>query len=81
MKAKKKHFVYLDALRESGITNMHGAVPYLMNAFDDLCRKDAGAILIEWKRTFAERRRLLAEAAPVVTIIPPTGDDDFCEEP
>jgi len=29
-----KHFHFLDQLRESGVTNMYGATPYLIEAFD-----------------------------------------------
>ena len=45
---------YLDELRESGITNMFGARPYLMSAFD-LTGPQAAKILTHWMRTFIER--------------------------
>lgn len=48
------HLEYLDDLRESGITNMYGAVPYLREAFD-LSRQDASAILSYWMKSFSER--------------------------
>lgn len=51
---KEKYFVYLDELRESGVTNMFGAAPYLEDEFD-LDRKEAKAVLVEWMRTFNER--------------------------
>jgi len=50
---KKEHKEYLDALRESGITNMFGARPYLQKEFD-LEREEAGAILGEWMRSFED---------------------------
>lgn len=51
---KEEYFQYLDALRESGITNMFGAAPYLQREFD-LTRYDARDILIEWMETFEQR--------------------------
>lgn len=48
------YFDYLDKLRESGITNMFGATPYLMQAFD-LSKKDARKVLAEWMKTFSDR--------------------------
>ena len=46
----KKYFDYLDALRESGVTNMYGAVPYLQQAFPELSYDHAQAVYIlrEW---------------------------------
>lgn len=48
------YFHYLDGLRESGVTNMFGARPYLMEEFG-LDSKKAGDILSEWMRTFSDR--------------------------
>lgn len=48
------YFTYLDDLRESGITNMYGASPYLAEEFG-LGEAEARAILIEWVRTFSTR--------------------------
>lgn len=47
-------FDYLDGLRESGVTNMFGAGPYLEKAFD-LNKKEARFLLGEWMRTFDQR--------------------------
>ncbi len=51
-----KHLEYLDALRESGITNIFGARPYLMEAFDITDGKLAGKILTYWIKSFKERK-------------------------
>jgi len=51
---KKEYFRYLDALRESGVTNMFGAAPCLQNEFE-LSRNEARGILIEWMETFEQR--------------------------
>lgn len=50
-----KHLLYLDALRESGATNMFGARPFLMDFDPDLSKAEAGAILGYWMNTFSER--------------------------
>lgn len=49
------HLNYLDSLRESGITNMLGARPYLMRAFPMLDREQAGEIMQYWMLTFEAR--------------------------
>ena len=46
-----KHRQFLNALRESGATNMFSAVPHLMRAFG-IGRREAKAILIEWMTFF-----------------------------
>jgi hypothetical protein len=48
------HLTYLDTLRESGVTNMYGAGPYLESNFD-VNRADARTILLYWMRTFSQR--------------------------
>jgi hypothetical protein len=51
---KTEYFEYLDELRESGVTNMFGAAPYLVSEFG-ITMFDAGKILVEWMETFNER--------------------------
>lgn len=51
----EEHLSFLDFLKESGITNMFGARPYLMNAFPELSQKEASEILRYWMETFGER--------------------------
>ena len=53
---KDKHLVYLDDLRESGITNMFGAGSYLEGAFG-LTRKEASTILVYWMESFGNPDR------------------------
>lgn len=48
---KQEHKDYLDELRESGQTNMFGAVPYLVEEFN-IDTKEARVILSEWMQTF-----------------------------
>jgi len=50
-----EHLAYLDCLRKSGATNMFGARPYLMEAFEELSKAEAGEVLMYWMETFAER--------------------------
>jgi hypothetical protein len=48
-----EYFEYLDMLRESGVTNMFGAAPYLESAFD-LPKGEARKVLAEWMQSFKE---------------------------
>jgi hypothetical protein len=52
---KEKYFNFLDALRESGQTNMFGAGPFLQRAFG-LERHEAKDIVLEWMSTYGERK-------------------------
>lgn len=49
-KNMEKYFDYLDRLRDSGVTNMYGAVPYLQREFPELSFNHAQAVYIlrEW---------------------------------
>lgn len=49
-----KYYEYLDGLRESGVTNMFGASPYVQKEFG-VSGKEAGAILSDWMKTFSQR--------------------------
>lgn len=51
---KNEKFVFLDQLRNSGETNMFGAVPYLQARFG-LLYNEAKDVLVEWMETFDER--------------------------
>jgi hypothetical protein len=51
---KQKVFIYLDALRESGVTNMYGAVPYVRKVFD-VSQSEGINLLSEWMQTFNQR--------------------------
>ena len=46
-------FLYLNALRESGLTNMYGASTYIINEFG-ASSKDARKLLILWMSNFSE---------------------------
>ena len=47
----QKYIDYLNALRESGTTNMFGAGDYLMDTFD-LQKAEARKILSNWMKNF-----------------------------
>ena len=51
-----KYFSFLEELRENGITNMMGAVPYLQAEFPELAtdRARAREILTAWIHSFDE---------------------------
>lgn len=47
----EKYFTYLNVLRESGVTNMFGAAPYLQNEFG-LSKYEARDVLKQWMESF-----------------------------
>ena len=47
MQDVRNEFIFLNNLRESGVTNMFGAAPFLQEEFD-LSRQEAREILAEW---------------------------------
>ena len=51
-----KYFEYLDRLREPGVTNMFGAVPYLQQKFPELSfdRAQAVYILRQWMASYGD---------------------------
>ena len=44
-------FTYLEGLRQSGVTNMFGAGPYLEREFG-LDRNEAKEVLLNWMRSY-----------------------------
>ena len=51
-----EHLEYLDELREDGVTNMFGAVPYVQERFD-IDRSLAADILGYWMKSFGDDER------------------------
>lgn len=47
----KEYFDYLVELRDSGVTNMFGAAPYLVEEFG-LSRQAARQVLAAWMKSF-----------------------------
>lgn len=47
-----KYWLFLERLRQSGETNMYGAVPYLLAQFDELSQEDAKNILLDWMHNY-----------------------------
>jgi len=52
----KEYFDYLGALRDSGVTNMFGAAPYLQNYFG-LSRTESRCILLQWIESFSRSEK------------------------
>lgn len=50
-----EHLTYLDGLRESLVTNMLGAVPYIVDAFPTVSVSEARSVLKYWMSTFGSR--------------------------
>ena len=46
--------IFLDELRESGITNMYGATPYIEHSFG-VNGEESKQFLVTWMDTFSER--------------------------
>jgi hypothetical protein len=51
MEMTEEHRVFLNDLRESGVTNMFGAGSYLEESFD-MDRNDARDVLMQWMKSF-----------------------------
>ena len=47
----EQYFDYLDDLRDSGVTNMYGATPYLQREFD-FNKQDARTVLKAWMESY-----------------------------
>ena len=50
----EQYYKVLEAIRESGITNMFGAAPYLKEFCPELSHKLAHAILVNWIHNYNE---------------------------
>lgn len=50
----KDYYMFLESLRESGVTNMFGAAPYLEAAFPELKGKPAREVLSNWMQNYSE---------------------------
>jgi len=44
----EEYFKFLDDLRETGITNMFGAGAFLEDAYPELNKQEAKAVLMDW---------------------------------
>ena len=51
---QQDYFDYLVELRDSGVTNMWGAGPYLEDQFD-LTKEEAKEVLVRWIKSFEEK--------------------------
>ena len=49
-----EYYEYLDSLRESGVTNMFGAVVYLQRDFG-LSKNESRDILLSWMKQHGQR--------------------------
>jgi len=63
------YFVFLDILRESGVTNMFGAAPYIEQEFG-LTKREAQAILARWMETYGDGSLTAAERAAKIKEVP-----------
>jgi hypothetical protein len=49
---EREVFLYLNELRDSGVTNMYGAVPYIMAVFPHIEKAEAVKLLTLWMKNF-----------------------------
>jgi hypothetical protein len=54
------YFTFLDDLRESGETNMFGAIPYLQEEFN-INRETAQEVLVSWMNAFEKKEEKVNE--------------------
>lgn len=47
-----KYYKALEVIRESGVTNMFGAAPYLRELFPELSRMESNEILCNWMENY-----------------------------
>ena len=47
-----KYYKALEVIRESGITNMFGAAPYLREIFPELSRMESNEVLCNWMENY-----------------------------
>lgn len=47
-----KYYKALEVIRESGITNMFGAAPYLREVFPELSHAESNEILCNWMENY-----------------------------
>lgn len=56
LKYDEKYYTFLDELRESGVTNMFGAGPFLVKEFG-VDKSLSHKILGDWMETFSNRHQ------------------------
>lgn len=49
----KDYYMFLEELRESGVTNMFGAAPYLQKEFD-MGKEESYTVLSNWMNNYSE---------------------------
>lgn len=81
IRVTERMLVYLDDLRESGKTNMFGAIPYIREEFG-LDQEDSKRVLGFWMKTFKDRQEAIATAWDELEERCPDcgGMESFCEE-
>lgn len=50
----EQYYKTLEAIRQSGVTNMFGAAPYLREFCPELSRDEANQILCNWMKNYSE---------------------------
>jgi len=55
----KEYYIFLEDLRESGVTNMFGSPAYLQDAFDNIGSRASVKIVANWMHNYEELKRTL----------------------
>lgn len=50
----EEYYKFLEALRRTGVVNMFGSGPYVMEAFPNLCKKEVDDIFKSWAANYDE---------------------------
>jgi len=56
--ALSSYYNYLEELRQSGVTNMFGAIPYLQEEYPELTDEEAKNILKSWMENYSELKKI-----------------------
>ena len=51
----EEYFLFLECVKESGVTNMLGASPYLEEQFEELNGSDSRKVLALWIQSYTEK--------------------------
>jgi len=56
--ANEPEIIFLNHLRASGVTNMFGAVPYLIEEFPNLDKRKAKSVLTDWMKNYEKYKNI-----------------------
>lgn len=72
LKYDQRYYTFLDGLREIGVVNMFASSPHLSVVFPELDGSLARKVLVDWMKTFSERK----EKKPKIVAVPGNINDE-----